>query len=169
MRNQLKRFTAVFAVAVLPFTAAAGTHIKPGLWESTSQMSFTKGGPQIPPDVLAQMQKRGMKMPDWNAPHTYKHCVSPEQAAKYDHPDFGKQKDCQMQKANWSGNTFHGEFACKQAGGTSHTVVEAVMDGDTAYAGKIHSEGSSPGMGGDYVMEGQFSGKWLGACSKDQD
>ena len=167
----MRKLMGLFAVSAvtLPLAVSAGTHVKPGLWEDTSQMNFTKGGPQIPPEALAEMQKHGMKIPDWSAPHTYKHCVTPEQAAKYDHPQFDKDKNCQMQKSDWSGNTFHGEFLCKDKGGTSHTTIDVVMNGDSAYAGKIHSEGSSPSLGGDYVMEGQISGKWLGACSKDLD
>lgn len=165
--RKLMGFVAA-VTAALPFVVSAA-HVKPGLWQATSQMNFTKGGPQIPPEALAEMQKRGIKLPDWSAPHTYTHCVTPEEAAKWDHPQFDANGKCQKQKSSWSGNTFHGEFTCKSAEGIMHTTVDAVTSGDTAYAGKMHSEGNNPQLGGDYVMEGQFSGKWLGAdCGKDK-
>ena len=95
----------VAAAIVLPLAAAAAEHRKPGLWQLTMQTNFTKGGPQIPPDQLARMQQLGIKMPGMGGPSTLQSCLSPEEAAKDDHPDSG-HGDCQLQNASWSGNFF---------------------------------------------------------------
>ena len=157
------------SLAAASFTASAA-HRKPGMWEATSSMHFIKGGPVFPPEVLARMKQQGIKMPDFSAPHTYRHCVTPEQAAKDEHPDFGPQKDCTMVNANWSGNHFHGDMVCKTAEGESHGSYDGTIDSSgESYSGTFHVTGNNPHMGGQFEMEGQGSGKWLGAtCGKDQ-
>lgn len=160
----MRKVLWVVLFAALPCVALAAHH-KPGLWEGTSQMQFVKGGPQIPPELQAEMKRRGLEMP-FNEAHTFKHCVTPEEAARDEHPEVGS-KNCTV-KGTWSGDSFHGEVVCRVGGHPSHGVFDATLHGGESYAGTMHVEGNEPELGGDYVMEGKFSGKWIGAsCGKE--
>jgi hypothetical protein len=159
---------AIVAIAALP-CAAQAAHRVPGQWEVTTTMHFVQGGIRIPPEAMAQMKAHGIKMPDFGAPHTFKHCLTAEQAARDDHPDFGENKQCTSQNAKWSGDHFHADVTCSGNGGTRHGVIDGdIGNGGKSYAGTFKMEGDDPHMGGHFVMEGQSSGKWLGpTCSKD--
>lgn len=141
---------------------------KPGLWEETSTLHFTQGGPQIPPEALAKMKQQGIDPTKlFGAPHTYRQCLTPEQAAQDENPHIG-DKDCTMQKAVWSGNSFHGEMACHRSTGETHGVFNGTLTDGENYTGNMRMEGTDPHLGGAFVMEGSFSGKWLGpTCGKD--
>lgn len=129
-------------------------------------MKFTKGGPQIPPQVLEQMKQRGMKMPGMGVPYTTKECLTPEEAAKEDNPQIG-DKNCTMQNAAWTGDTFRGEMVCHHGSNEMHGKFTGIVHGDS-YTGSTHVEGNDPPMGGAFTMDGNFSGKWLGpTCGKD--
>jgi Protein of unknown function (DUF3617) len=168
MRN-LVRLAAVTAITALPCIAMAA-HRMPGLWQVTTQARFIKGGIQIPPDVQAMMRQRGMKMPDLTAPHSFKHCLTREDAARDENPAFSKDKACTTQHAAWSGNHFHAEQTCAgEPEGTTHVVIDGTLGiGGTSFSGTAHVEGDNPRMGGHYVMESRYEGKWLGpTCGKD--
>lgn len=159
MRN--RKWVAVAVIALLLPLAANAGHRKPGLWAVTVQMNFTKGGPQIPPEQLEKMKQMGMQSP-FSGPHTYNRCLTPEQAAQDDHPDGGK--NCQMQNASWSGNTFTADIMCTTPqGGQTHGKIKAVANGEQSYTGSVHIEGTDPGMGGDFAMDNQIQGQWLRA------
>jgi hypothetical protein len=159
---------AIVAIAALPCVAQAA-HRVPGQWEVTTTMNFVQGGIQIPPEVQAQMKARGIKMPNFAEPHTYKHCLTPEEAAKDEHPDFSENKECTSQNAKWSGDHFHADITCGGNGGTRHGVIDGdIGSGGESYAGTFKMEGDDPHMGGHFVMQGQSSGKWMGpTCAKD--
>lgn len=160
-------YAAIIAIAALPCMAHAA-HRVPGQWEVTSQMHFVQGGVQIPPEVMAQMKARGMKMPAIGAPHTFKTCLTAEDAAKDEHPDFSEDKSCKTQSARWSGDHFHAEFTCSGGEGPRHGTIDgSIGHGGKSYTGTFRMEGDNPRMGGRFVMEGQSSGKWLGrVCRK---
>ncbi|HKT42624.1 MAG TPA: DUF3617 domain-containing protein [Rhodanobacteraceae bacterium] len=159
---------AIVAIAILP-CAAQAAHRVPGQWETTTRMHFVQGGIQIPPEVQAQMKARGIKMPTFGEPHTYKHCLTVEEAARDEHPDFSQDKSCTSQNARWSGNHFHADITCSGNSGTRHGVVDGdIGSGGKSYAGTFRMEGDDPHMGGHFVMQGQSSGKWLGpSCARD--
>ncbi len=159
---------AVLTAAALPCTVLAA-HRVPGEWEITSQMHFTQGGVQIPPEVQAQMKARGIKLPDFTEPHTFKQCLTPEQAARDEHPDFSQDKSCTSRNASWSGSHFHADITCNGAHGPRHGVIDGTITaGGKAYSGTFRMEGDDPHMGGHYVMQGRSSGQWLGpSCGKD--
>jgi hypothetical protein len=166
----MRKFVVVVAIAAatLSATAAAPTHRTPGLWEVTTGMHFTQGGIQIPPAVRQQMEAHGIKVPNLTAPRTFKQCLTPEEAARDAHPDFSGDKSCRTTKWNRSGEHFHAEFTCDSDGQTIHGKVDGSMasDGKT-YTGTVRMEGNNPAMGGQFVMEGESSGKWLGpSCGK---
>lgn len=166
--RQLALAAAVVAIGTLPCVAHAA-HRVPGQWEVTTQMHFVQGGFKIPPEALAQMKAHGIKVPDFTAPHTFKECLTPEEAAKDEHPDFSRDKSCKTQTAAWSGDHFHAEFTCTSHEGTQHGTVDgSIGSGGKSYAGTIKMEGDDPHMGGHFQMQGQSSGKWLGpTCSKN--
>ena len=152
----------VTAAMVLPLAAAATEHRKPGLWQITLQTNFTKGGPQIPPDQLAKMQQLGIKMPGMGGPSIIQSCLSPEEAAKDDHPDSGRG-DCQLQNESWSGNSFSADLICHGREGDMHGHEQFTSSGNTSYTGTAHIEGNNPHLGGDFAMDNQISGQWQGA------
>lgn len=155
--------TGLCAALVLPLAASAGPHRKPGLWETTMTMKFTKGGPQIPPEQLAKMQQMGIKMPFMGGePQTFKHCLTAEQAAKEDKPDMGGRGDCEMKNANWSGNTFSADMVCHTKEGEMHGHSTGSFT-DDSFTGSATMAGTNPHMGGEFAMDEQFTGKWLGA------
>jgi len=157
-----KLIVVAIAAAALSATAAPSSHRRPGLWEITVSTHFTQGGIQIPPEARKQMEAHGMKMPDMTRPHTYKHCLTPEEAAKDTHPEFGDQS-CKTNEWKWSGNQFHAEFTCNEHGQATRGRVDgSVSSSGKAYQGTVHMEGDDPHMGGHYMMEGESSGKWLG-------
>ena len=165
-----KLIVVAIAVAALSATAAPRSHRMPGLWQVTTSMHFTEGGIQIPPEVRQQMQARGMKMPDMSTPHTFKQCLTPEEAAKDEHPEFRNDKTCRTTDWNWSGDRFHAEFTCSEQGGATHGSVDGTVSaGGKAYSGTVRMEGDNPHMGGHFMMQGQSSGKWLGPTCGNTD
>ena len=158
----------VIAGAAFSATAAAPFHRLPGEWEVTTGMHFTQGGVQIPPGIRQQMEASGVKIPDFTKPHTFKQCLTAEEIARDEQMQFNKDQSCKTTNSKWSGNRFHAEFDCSSRGGTTHGSVDGTItpDGKT-YAGNFRMEGNQPELGGAYVMEGNTSGKWLGAtCGK---
>jgi hypothetical protein len=153
----------VTAAVILPLAVTAAGHRKPGLWQLAIQTKFTNGGPQIPPEQLAKMQQMGIQMPGMGGTMNIQSCLTPEQAAKDDHPE-ATHGNCQLQNANWSGNTFSADLLCHgRTGGEMHGHMQFVASGDTSYAGTTNFEGNNPQLGGDFAMESQISGQWQGA------
>jgi hypothetical protein len=163
-KNSLLRCAALTAL-VLPLAAFAG-HRKPGLWQNTVQINFTKGGPQIPAAQLEKMKQMGIDLP-FNRPMTTKHCLTAADAEKDDHPDFGKEKECQVKNAAFSGNTFSADLVCNSPDMQGTGNVKATFTSDTAYSGTMHFAGTSAHMGGQVEMNNQFSGQWLSSDCGD--
>lgn len=154
------RVLIVAAVALSMAFAANAGHRKPGLWQITLQTNYTKGGPQYPPDQLAKMQQMGIKLPGMGGgPTTIQSCLSPEQAARDDHPE-GARGDCQLQNASWSGNSFSADLVCHGREGDMHGHEQFTGNGGTSYTGTAHVEGNNPHLGGDFAMDNQISGQW---------
>jgi len=161
MRSRYLASIAVAAAFALPLTAQAWTHGKPGLWATTVDMSFSKGGPPpIPPEQLEKMKQMGIKLP-FGEPVTTNICITPEQAAQDEPPKPEQQdKSCQVQNLKHSGNSFSGEMVCNGAmQGSGH--FESTYVGDESYNGKMDFAGTT--KRGEIAMSNKFSGKWLGA------
>jgi hypothetical protein len=170
------------AVAILlPLSASAGPRQKPGLWEISTQSEMkndrlkakaAQQQPQMTPEMMAQMQQYGIKMPQINSQGamtqsmSQKICLTPEQAAKAEHPDFGRSQQCQMTKSSYSGNTFTGEMKCNSPEMQGTGTISMTLDSDAAYHGTMHFSGTSA-HGGPMEMNNQISGKWLGADCGD--
>jgi hypothetical protein len=164
------RFASVTVIALLPCASLAATHRTAGLWQITTQMHFSKGGITIPPEALEMMKQRGMKLPDFAEPHTFKRCLTPEDAANDENPGLD-QSNCTTDTASWSGSHFHGEYTCSDDEASSHAVVDGDVSGNgDSFSGTVHVSGKSPHFGGDFTMDGQASGKWLGSdCAGSAD
>lgn len=162
-------YLALASLAAVPCIVLAA-HRLPGQWQVTVTSRFSQGGPQIPPQLRAQLEARGMKLPGSGEPHTYKTCLTPADAAK-DQPDISKHGTCQLSHAAWSGNHYHADISCHQAGGDMHGAVDGeVSDGGRRASSTAHMEGANPQLGGHFVMESLASAQWLGpTCSKDTD
>jgi hypothetical protein len=160
--------TVVAVLAAFVAFSAAADHRKPGQWEITVTNTFPNGAPpmpSIPPEKLAQMKAAGVNIPpmlmDPTAPHTIKQCLTPEQAAKDDHPDFGR-KDCQVANAKWDGSSFSGDITCKMGQGTAHGHVKATMTSSESYTATTDMTATGTRMG-DFSMTSTIQAKWLGA------
>lgn len=166
----MRKLAVVIAIAAatVSATAASPTHRAPGLWQVTINTHFTEGGIQIPPEARQQMEAHGIKMPDMSAPRTFRHCLTPEEAAKDEHHDFGG-KSCKTTEWKWSGDRFHAAFTCDGNGQAMHGTADGTMAANgKSYSGNVRMEGNNPHMGGHFVMEGESSGKWIGpTCGKD--
>lgn len=155
MRTLSLALVAVAAAA--PLSALAYTHGKPGLWTVTTDMKFTKGGPQIPPEALAMMKQRGMKIPG-QEPLTSDICITPEQAAQDEPPKPQQRGACDMQNLKRDGKTFTGDLVCHgEMEGSGHMKV--TYDSDEHYAGGMQFSGTSK-QGGPMEWENNFSGQW---------
>jgi hypothetical protein len=164
------------AALLLPLSALADSHQKPGLWQIDNQMQMKNPQmaaaagkmQQMTPEMQQMMAARGIKMPQVSSDGTMTQsmsnqiCVTPEQAAKADHPDFGRNQQCQMTKSSYSGNTFSGEMTCHSPEMNGTGQINMTMDGDTGYHGTMHFTGTSA-HGGPMDMNNQISGKWLSA------
>ena len=152
---------AAVALAALPLTAAAWSHGKPGLWASTVEVNFSKGGPPpIPAEQLEKMKKMGIKLP-FGEPVTSNICITPEQAAQ-DQPPKPPQRDnsCQLQNLQKNGNSFSGDLVCNgDMKGSGH--FQSTYANDESYTGTMDFAGTSPH--GEIAMNDEFSGKWLSA------
>jgi hypothetical protein len=154
------------AAATLPLSASAYNHGKPGLWQTTVQMNFAKGGPPpmpaLSPQVLAMMKQMGREPPpDMTKPMTSKFCLTPEQANADKPPAPQQQGNCQMENLKRDGHTFTADMVCDGAmKGTGHMSVS--YDNEEHYTGSVHFTGTNPRTG-DIDMTNEFSGQWLGA------
>ncbi|MDB5986014.1 MAG: hypothetical protein JWR16_1067 [Nevskia sp.] len=164
MKNMDRKYLlsiAALALVAAPLTAAAWTHGKPGLWATTVEMSFSKGGPPpIAPEQLEKMKQMGIKLP-FGEPVTTNICITPEQAAQ-DQPPKPPQRDnsCQTQNLQKSGNSFSGDLVCNGAmNGSGH--FQSTYLSDESYAGTMDFAGTS--KHGEVAMNNKFSGKWLSA------
>jgi hypothetical protein len=159
-----KRIILAAAIAAIPLTTLAYTHGKPGLWEVTTQLNFTKGGPmaQIPPDKLAMMKQMGIQLPGSGQPFTTRMCVTPEQAAADSPPPPDRQHQCQIQNLKRDGHTFNADLVCNgdEMQGSGHMTVS--YDGDEHYSGSMQFSGTSQHAGA-VEMNNQVSGQWQGA------
>lgn len=141
--------TAVAVIAALatpPATAAGPSHVKPGLWEVSIQSGAMSGMPamaNLPPQVRAQMQARGVQMNGNGI--VSKACISPADAAA-DRPVVGHSKDCQVENAKFTGTSYAADVICKHDNMTTRGHAEFTFESSTHYYGTITTQ---------MAMEGQ--------------
>lgn len=158
---------------LLAVLASAGAHtavaqvMKPGLWEITT--STDMGGarpamPAIPPEQLAEMQKRGIKMPPMagGQPMTVRHCVTREEAERGEPPQprDNPRVKCERSDLRRDGNTVKWKMRCTGE-------RDALGEGSITYSGPQAYSGTSSitvmdATHGNMTMNHKYSGKWLG-------
>ncbi len=142
------RILSFALLASLPLAAQAAGPIAPGLWESTSTVT-SADMPGMPPSVMAAMK----------TPHTIRHCITPEEAARGPQEAMKHDNKCQMKNFTMAGGVFRVDMICPNM--TMHSEGHFTP---TSYSstGTMTTSGARGGM----RMSFAGSGKLLGPCGK---
>jgi hypothetical protein len=139
---------------------AKGPKIKPGLWETSTQMSGMKmegAAAGVPAGAMnnAQMPKT-----------TVRTCVTPEQAANPKGTMLAAQKDrnCDVKTMDWTAGHMKVVMICtgKDGSGTANINMRGTFN-DTSYAMDGDMAMSGP-EGMKMSMKTHTTGKYVGAC-----
>jgi len=177
-----KLITACFVMLCVLQANAAGTGLKPGLWEirivkqvmdghdMASQMTASTARIQqsmanMPPAQRAQMEsmlkQHGLGQ---SSDGGFRVCISPEMA-KRDHPILDKEGHCQPAKVSHSGNITTFEFSCTTNGSIRTGKGEMTVSGDSA-ATKTDMT-TTDRQGATHQMHNESEMKYLGADCGD--
>lgn len=168
----MKSYTRVLSAGLgvvaftLPTAVLAG-HIRAGLWEVTSHLSMHNLEAMLPPDELARMKASGMKMPNFNNnANTFRHCVTPAEAANDKPPPIRKDRDCTMSNVVYNAHSFSGDMVCTgEMQGQGH--AEVTFADDQHYSG--HTAFSASRNGRSMDMGSTFEARWISAdCGSEQ-
>jgi Protein of unknown function (DUF3617) len=141
--------SATTAIALFSTAAFGMPHGRPGLWNITTSMKMANM-PQIPPEALAMMKQRGMKIPGMGgAPIVSQICMTPQdvtegaQAAQR----MREQHDvkCTPRVISESMSSVTTEITC-------HGMMEGIGHSQMSWRGDSHYEGDYSFKG---VMHGQ--------------
>ena len=124
--------TGLIASALLlaPVAAFAG-HGKPGLWNITSTMQMANA-PQMPPEAMAMMKSRGIKMPGMGEPMTSQICMTPEQVNGDLPPAMHNQDmNCTGKVLSQTSSSMKSEVTC-------HGRMEGVGHAEMNWRGNEH-------------------------------
>jgi Protein of unknown function (DUF3617) len=165
MRNQM--LAAAAAIAVLSIAAEAMPHGRPGLWTITTSMKMANM-PQIPPEALAMMKQRGIKIPGMGGePIITQICMTPQDVAEGAavaqrmHSEHGI--DCKPRVLNETGSSVTTEIAChgEMMDGVGHSTMS--WRGDSHYEGDYSFKGVMHGQANE--MHSHFAGDFVkGDC-----
>jgi hypothetical protein len=142
-------------LAVAP--AAAVPHGKPGLWKITSVMQMS-AMPQLPPQVMAMMKKRGMPMP--GQANISQICMTQEDVSGSIGEKLAAQHqvNCTPHILSQTATSATTEVVCHGAmEGTGHSQIS--WRGDNHYDGSYSFKGNMHGQSND--MSTQYSGDWV--------
>jgi hypothetical protein len=130
------------AIVLAPATAFAA-HGKPGLWTITSTMQMANM-PQMPPEAMAMMKSRGMKIPGMGgAPIVTQICMTEDQV-KADKPPAMREESCTPKALSQTATSVTTEVTC-------HGRMEGVGRSQMSWRGNEHYEGTYSFKG---AMEG---------------
>ena len=144
----MKRLPLIAAVLLVPCAVSAMPHGRPGLWTITSTMKMANM-PQIPPEALAMMKQRGMKIPGMGGePIVSQICMTPQDVAEGALAAQRMQSEhgikCEPRVLNESMSSVTTEIAC-------HGEMEGVGHSRMSWHGDSHYEG-------DYSFKGVMHG-----------
>ena len=132
------------AVVILAPGAAWAGHGKPGLWTISSTMQVANM-PQMPPEALAMMKARGMKIPGMDgAPVVTQMCMTEEQV-KMDKPPAMRDESCTPRILTQTASSVTTEVTC-------HGRMEGVGRSQMSWRGDEHYEGN-------YSFKGSMQGR----------
>ncbi len=143
----MHRIASVLAAAILlaAAPALAMPHGKPGLWTITTTMQMANM-PQLPPQVLEMMKKRGM--PGMGQPVTSQMCMTQEQvnAGMASHMPQQHDVSCAPRVLSETPSSAVTEITCH--GDNMDGVGRAQIDwrGDSHYEGSYEFKGSMHGQ-----------------------
>lgn len=151
--------TASVAVLLLSPGAALAAHGKPGLWNVTTTMSMANM-PQMPPEAMAMMKQRGMKMPGME-PITTQICMTQADVDSDVPPrTSNREEDCQSHVLHQSASSMEAEMVCSgRMQGTGHMQIS--YSGAEHYSGTYSFKGSAEGRS--TAMSSTFKGDWVKA------
>lgn len=142
-------------IALSTFTQAQSKQ-KPGLWETTSTVSFggssMPGGAQMPPNVQlppGTQLPAGMQMPQGGSmpspmgiPHTTQVCVTQEMIDKYGGPYSNPPRgNCQVTDVSIKEGGMTANIACTGQMNTTGTVESTWTDGNSTQT-RMHMNGT---------------------------
>ena len=132
------------SVALLP-AAALAAHGKAGLWNVTSSMEMANM-PQMPPEAMAMMKSRGMKMPGMGQPMTTQICMTQEQVNGDMPPAIhDRGENCTTKLLSQTPVSMKSEVTC-------HGRMEGVGHAEVTWRGNEHYEGT-------YNFKGSMEGR----------
>lgn len=139
----MKKIFIIWAVLLsMLWTTTAWAEFKEGLWEITTQIEM-KGMPPMPPSTIRQ-------------------CITQKEPV----PETGdKNTECKITNQKVSGDTVSYTVECKSSEGTmivtgKSTYTGTTMNGTSTTVFKINGQP-------DMQMDGKTTGKYVGACSKE--
>jgi Protein of unknown function (DUF3617) len=141
-----RKFTSslVMAAVVLAPAAALAGHGRPGLWNISSTMEMANM-PQMPPEALAMMKSRGMKMPGMGGqPIVSQICMTQEQVNGDKPPMNNHAENCTAKVLSQTGTSMTSEVTC-------HGRMEGVGRAQMSWRGNEHYEGT-------YSFKGSMEG-----------
>jgi hypothetical protein len=161
----MKPAAIVAAVLLVPAAAIAMPHGKPGLWNITTTMKMANM-PQIPPEALAMMKQRGIKMPGMGEPMVSQICMTPddvkEGAAAAQRMREQHEVNCTPRVISETASSATTEITC-------HGAMEGVgrsqinWHGDSRYEGDYSFKGSMHGQANE--MSSHYVGEFVkGDC-----
>ena len=130
-------------ILLFPAVAWAG-HGKPGLWTVTSTMQMANM-PQMPPEAMAMMKSRGMKMPGME-PITTQMCMTQEQVNGDVPPATHREgENCTTKLISQTSSSVKSEVTC-------HGRMDGVGRAEMNWRGNEHYDGT-------YSFKGSMEGR----------
>lgn len=150
---------AVSLLLLAPGAAFAG-HGKAGLWNVTSSMTMANM-PQMPPQAMAMMKQRGMKMPGMGEPMTTQICMTQADVDSGIPPRMnGQGESCQSHVTANAASSVSADMVCSgRMQGTGHLQVS--YSSAEHYQGSYSFKGTAQGHPAD--MTDSFKGDWVKA------
>ncbi|HEY0266794.1 MAG TPA: DUF3617 domain-containing protein [Rhizomicrobium sp.] len=152
-----KIVSALAAVLIAAGAAWAATpHGKPGLWTITTTMHMANM-PQIPPEALAAMKARGMKMPGMGEPTTTQMCMTQEEVNTDPAARMQAQHEvnCTPHVVNQTATSATTDIVC-------HGTMEGTGRSEISWRGDGHYEGNYEFKGTMHGQPNQISTHYTG-------
>lgn len=141
----------LFAAALL-VAAPCFAQSKPGLWESTSTMTWDKS--PIPPDALAKMQQMGMSNPFLSGQTFHSRtCVDQAMVDKFNGPEPQTQKDCRVENVVKSPTGMTANMVCTGRVTGHGEIMVTSVSGDHLTT-HVHFAGSAGAREAEWTMDG---------------
>ena len=178
MKNPVPHFFVCLVLALTACAASQNLNIKPGLWETTTEL---QGQPAIPAAQKAEMEKQMAKMsPEMRArieaaqkravaqPLVQKSCITKEDLASKSGP-LGNDKDVKCTQAIVKSTSTYEEVKveCASEKYKSTGVMRITATNTENWTGTMETTLTPAGGGAATTAKMNMTGKWLGAACGD--